>query len=289
MSKTAPETPDGSPSWFVTYKRPFAPPTYVSLIVTPPEGCLVTVTGLVEGYGWPEAPEIGTYIGPCTQAEAEEIHALTYPALAAASASQGMGVPPGTGMLAFGIGIRGADSVDSLGAFPLSETLPTDIQKLDQAAMSLARQLLQHKTITLRGSARCAKPVVAPKAELEFSLRLVNSGIRPLRLRNPAGVSTDESTGLTLLLKDSEDELEAVALKSQEVKAVAKGPPAELVTLQPNEELALAIKVRRVFLSKGSYRASFNFISDAEHVPETEAVGGLLHLEAGSFEVRRPR
>jgi hypothetical protein len=289
-------------SWFITYKRPMAPPGGLSQIVTQDRKCLLTVSGPVVGVPLQDKSEIGRYAIECPAAETTELKRLTTAALEAASATRGTASPRGTRFLSFGVGEVGKD-VESLASVPMTAPFPPEIRQLDEGMLRLAATLLEHPQITLAGSARCASAEIAPRQEIEVLISLRSSGTSAIRIRNPAAAGSDAEVGLDILLerestrgKQDEGERTVVRLKPGEV--VQPPPPGSTkptrprspLKLAPGEELVLSAKLgRSVYLSPGSYRVTAFYTSSTKDIGEEESVEGRLSIPAGSLSVKAER
>lgn len=289
-------------SWFITYKRPMAPPGAISVIVTAGHGCVLTVTGPMMGVDLPDRSEIGTYRGALSAEETRSLKDLAAAAVTEAAASRGEASARGTRFLAFGLGETGKE-LETLVSFPMSKPFPPAIKRFDDAMIAAARKLLAHPHAVLKGAVSCREPVIAPKQELALTLALRNGGAAPIRIHNPAAADDDAGVGVTVLLekdlppeKLEDGDLVTVDLKRAEVSQLSApggdgaGTPRPVVRLAPGEELVLSVKVRRhLYLSAGSYRAAVFFSGGAEGIPEDEAVEGRLRTPACRFAVRAKR
>jgi hypothetical protein len=289
-------------SWFITYKRPMAPPGMISQVVTETQGCLLTVTGPMIGVDLPDRAEIGRYRRPCGAEETGPLKRLADAALAEAAATRDVDMPRGTRFLTFGIGETGGD-VDRLESFPMSIDFPAALRRFDDAMIATARKSLEKPAVTVRGTASPVSPVLAPRQALVVSVAIRNSGTLPVAIHNPAGAGEDEKAGLQLRLarrlpdESAEDEEpQFVRLRREDVVQL-RAPGGEPVTrvqsfvrLKPGEELILSLKIgRRIHLQQGPYKAWVTYESTTDTVPEEEAVQGSLVIPVGSFAVKPPR
>jgi hypothetical protein len=275
--------------WFISYSRPISQGYDIWSLITADQGCLLGVTGPVQPTVLPNRSEIGTYHYTCTAEEAAAVRGLIGPALTEAAATDGMAYTPGTRFLSFGLGARGVDHLDQSSSFALSQPLPPGIAKFDASVMALARKTMDHPIMVLRASAPAEALAFGPDAEARAVLRLTNVGTSPVQVRNPAAL---EAPGLSLILKDREDEVTFIDTKQGEVTQLGddgkplSGKASELVRLKPTETLALAIRIRRhLFLHKGTYRAEVRFTSNTQGIPETEAIDGYVQTAAGTLHV----
>lgn len=286
-------------SWFITYKRPMAPPGVISQIVTENQGCLLTITGPIVGVDLPDAVEIGTYQRPCSTQESESLKALADLAIEEATTMKKPAVPRGTRFLTFGIGEIGSD-VDNLASYPMSMPFPAAIKQFDDAMISTARKSLEKPVATLKGSASLKSPTLLPTQDLELSVILRNSGTARILVHNPAAVEEDEKIGLEITLKENlptknfeEEDLKFIRLKMGEVtqlSALSLEPAKKLeplVQLDPGQEIGLSLKIKRhVYFGPGNYKVWVKYESLTDTVPEEEAVHGNLSIPAGSFSVK---
>jgi hypothetical protein len=274
-------------NWFINYSQPTAPPLGIWTLITSDEGCLLGVTGPVEGTDLPDRCEIGIYHFPCAAADAEAVRGLLDPALAESAAAKGTASPRGTRFLSFGLGAKGADKVDRKGSYPLRGPLPPALSKFDVAVIGLARQTMAHPIMVLRAAASAAAH--GPDDELRAVLQLTNVGTAPLQIRHPAAA---EGSGVSLVLSDADEEVTFIDAKQGEVvqlgddgKPLAGAAP-ELVKLEPAKTLALAIRIRRhLYLREGAYKLDVRFTSNTKGIPETEAIEGFVQTSAGHIHV----
>jgi hypothetical protein len=286
-------------SWFITYKRPMAPPGMFSQIITQTQGCLLTITGPIMDVDLPDTAEIGKYQRPCDAQEAEPLKALADAAIAEAASIKDLDVPRGTRFLTFGIGETGGE-LEKLASYPMSMPFPAAIQKFDEAMIAAARKTREKPLATLKGTAKLAFAELAPKQDFELSLVLQNSGTAKILIHNPAAAEEDEKIGLEVAFaknlpaeSSEDDDIEFVRLKKGEVtqlRALGAEPLKKsepLVRLGPGQEIILSLKIKRhAYFRPGSYKAWVTYESFTNSVPEEESVQGSLSIPAGAFAVK---
>ncbi|MBI3597291.1 MAG: hypothetical protein HY203_09085 [Nitrospirae bacterium] len=287
-------------SWFVTYKRPMAPPGMISQVITSTHGCILTVTGPIIGVELPDKTEIGRYRRPCDAQEIELLKGLAASAISEDSAAQHEAVPRGTRFLTFGIGETGKD-IERFASVPMSKQFAPSVKQFDDAMIASARKSLEHPHTTLTGIASLPSSPVIPQQEFRLEFALRNSGTAPVSICNPAAVQDDEKVGVEVMIEKNvpqenmeEEDRVYVRLKEGEVAQLrapgenSGGRPEPITRLNPGHEIAFLVQIKRhVYIGAGSYRAWVTYESRTEGIPEEEAVTGLLRIPAGTFTVNR--
>lgn len=283
--------------WYITYTRQLPPPSEINILLVPGEESELILTGEPLGTRIPRRAEIGTYMKKLDDKSLEKAKELLIQAKAGESPEEVVLVP-GTPLLAFGLGVN-EEEIGELASYPLTEHLPSVVEKFDNNMQEIASAMLSYPYRTLRGSGGWDKSEFSAGEGLKFSLTLGNSGKVPLKFSNPAGADSDESVGLTLFVEsessvDDLDDDNSVFVEIKKSEVVQIDPQSgktinsakKIADLSLNEKMLLQVTIDRMtYLSAGKYKGHVFLSSDGNDMDGEEVISGVLRTELGSFSV----
>ena len=286
-------------SWYITHTRPL-PAGVVSLLIESDRSCHMVITADPGGVPFANRSEIGIYQNPITADRLDRLKLLVDEA-AKAPPSVRPSVPPGTPILAFGVG-KG-DDPGTLASFPLNGPLPEKVKLFDEAMKDLSNDMLDHRYRTVKGTAVWDVAELTPGKDLKLRLTLRNTGSMPVKIHNPAAAKDQDEVGLLVQIEKDlpAEQLEAgdraffrpkpgEVTQPADPEAEPGDKPKPIVTLDKDEELVVLIAVRRhLYINSGSFRGSVSYTGTLPDGPDEEGVEGTLRAPAGKFNVSAKR